>query len=138
MGAWGYGSFDNDDALDWVNQLERSKDLSAIARALNNIADKSEGYLEAPDCTIALAVAEVVAALAGNPSPSLPEEVTHWLRVHKGADADTVSKAKQAVNVILLNSELKELWQESGEFEQWRAVVTDLLSRLVLGSKKAA
>lgn len=138
MGAWGYGSFDNDDALDWVNELERSEDLSAITRALDAVTDNSADYLEAPDCSVALAAAEVVAALAGNPSPSLPEEVTQWLCVHKDVDADTVSKAKRAVNIVLLNSELKELWEESDEFERWRAVVTDLLCRLILESKEAA
>lgn len=31
---------------------------------------------------------------------------------------------------ILAQSELKELWEETEEFEQWKATVTDLLERL--------
>jgi len=137
MGTWGLGSFDNDDALDWLIELERSEGLSAITRALNTTTDGPMDYLETPDCCIALAAAEIVAALAGYPGPALPEEATQWLRVHQSLDADIVNKARRAVNTILHSSELDELWRESDEFEQWKAVVINLLDRLVLKSNAA-
>ena len=68
MGAWGIGTFENDDAGDWVDRLEESEGLTLLTETLAPAADPS-GYLEAPTCTEALAAAEVVAALAGRPAP---------------------------------------------------------------------
>ncbi len=130
MGVWGPGTFENDDALDWVNELERSEDLSVIVATFNLVVDSSANYVEAFDSSTALAAAEVVAALAGSPRSSLPDQVIQWLHVHQSVDMDIVSKARQAINTILHNSELKELWEEVGQFEEWEAEVTDLLCRL--------
>jgi hypothetical protein len=136
MGTWGSGSFENDDALDWVAELEETEDLSAIIRALDAILDSSDGYLEAPDCAAALAAAEIVAALEGNPSPSLPDEIIQWVYAHNHLTigTDTVSKTQAAVKLVLLGSELQELWEEADAFEEWRDTVTELLDRLVLKS----
>lgn len=130
MGAWGVGSFDNDDALDWVISLEKSEDLSVVIKALDAVTEVSEDYLDASDCCAALAAAEVVAALAGDPSPSLPKEVISWLSAHHGAEAAVQKKAKHAVRAILADSELRELWEEVDEFDQWYATSRDLLQRL--------
>jgi hypothetical protein len=66
MGAWDIGPFDNDDAADWLYVLEESSDVSTIAAALGVITDIGDGYLEAPDCSNALAAVEIVAALRGH------------------------------------------------------------------------
>lgn len=78
MGAWGVGTFENDDASDWVYQLEEAGDLDLVEVTLQAAADP-EAYLEAPTCCMALAAAEVVAALAGQPAPDLPEEIRTWV-----------------------------------------------------------
>jgi hypothetical protein len=130
MGAWGVGSFDNDDALDWVISLEKSEDLSVVIKALDAVTDVTDDYLDASDCCAALAAAEVVAALAGDPSPSLPKEVTTWLSAHHSVEAAVQNKAKHAVRAILTDSELRELWEEVDEFDQWYATSNDLLQRL--------
>lgn len=130
MGAWGVGSFDNDDALDWVISLEKSEDLSVVIKALDAVTDVAGDYLDASDCCAALAAAEVVAGLAGNSSPSLPKEVLSWLSAHRGVEADVQKKAKHAVRAILADSELRELWEEADEFDQWYATSSDLLQRL--------
>ena len=38
MSAWGPGVFDNDEAVDWVNDLLAADDLSPITSALSDIA----------------------------------------------------------------------------------------------------
>jgi len=63
MGAWGIGSFDNDDAVDWAYELGESQGTELLVATLEAIGP--EDHLEAPDCSIALAAAEVVAALSG-------------------------------------------------------------------------
>ena len=47
MGAWGVGTFENDDASDWVYQLEEAGDLDLVEVTLQAAADP-EAYLEAP------------------------------------------------------------------------------------------
>ena len=131
MGAWGHSSFENDDALDWVGDLEESTDTSAIIEALNAVTDDAEDYIEAPECSMAIAAAEVVAALNGNGAPSRPEEVTEWLKEKPKPEASLIAKARQAIDIVLADSELKELWEENTEdFPKWTAALEELISRL--------
>ena len=129
MGTWGIGSFDNDDAADWVYELEESGGADAISQALRAIGP--DGYLEAPDCSIALAAAEVLAALQGQPSESLPPEVITWVNDNPvEVDDDLLGLALMAIHRIETESELKDLWEESGELDEWAATLNDLKERL--------
>ncbi len=131
MGAWGHHSFENDDALDWLDELVESSDFTAIQDALNQITDPKPEYLEAPDCSIALAAAETVAALRGQPAPSLPEELTDWLQGKPQPDPNLIQKAHRAVQNVLTDSELKELWDEAPDSpNQWIQSLTNLQARL--------
>lgn len=73
-GAWGPGAFENDDALDWTWELESSRGSSVLVSAFERVVS-SAGYIEAPDCSAAIAAAEVVAALRAKPHAQLPENV---------------------------------------------------------------
>jgi hypothetical protein len=131
MGAWGHKSFENDDALDWVADLEKSTETNVIIEALNTVTDDAKDYLEAPECSIAIAAAEVVAALVGHGAASLPERVNEWLRGKPKPDPSLIAKARRAIVAVLADSELKELWEENIEdFQRWTAVLDDLNSRL--------
>ena len=130
MGAWSHEPFGNDDAGDWVSELSESKDLSAIQSALDAVTDDAEDYLEAPECSAALAAAEVVAALLGKPTASLDEEAAAWVVGKPQPAPELVTKAKRAVTSVLKSSELQELWAESTDYAQWQAVTNDLLGRL--------
>ena len=79
MGAWDIGPFDNDDAADWLFALEVSSDTATIAAALGVITDIGNEYLEAPDCSNALAAVEIVAALRGHPIANLPDNAKAWV-----------------------------------------------------------
>jgi hypothetical protein len=137
MGAWGAGHFENDDAMDWTYELERSSSTAILDSAFNPLlpkkrffgGQKEPRYIEAPDATIALAAAEVVAALAGR-SGRLPDNVRTWVSGRNGATQDLKAKAREAVGRILDDSELKQLWEESDDFDQWQRNVEDTLSRL--------
>ena len=39
MGAWGVGTFENDDASDWVYQLEGAEDLELVRATLQAAAE---------------------------------------------------------------------------------------------------
>jgi hypothetical protein len=130
MGAWGVGTFENDDAGDWVYQLEEANDLDFVRDTLQAAADP-DGYLEAPTCSMALAAAEVVAALAGRPAPDLPEEVRTWVEAHRlTVLPDLRALSVQAVDQVAAGSELQELWAESEESAAWIGRLQELRSRL--------
>jgi hypothetical protein len=71
MGAWGYLPFENDDALDWLDELEGGG-ADVVRGAL---AKAASGYVEVPEGSIAIAAADITAACQGNPSGDLPENV---------------------------------------------------------------
>ena len=132
MGAWGAGTFENDDAMDWVYELEE-EGLKAVAAALKAVAAaKPKDSIEAPDASNALAAAEVVAALIGRPAKELPEEITAFVKSAKAKpDAGLLDSARKAVARVQTSSELKELWDYGENPKEWAAAVTDLASRLV-------
>ena len=130
-GAWGYDSFDNDDAGDWVsNSLVPTRDTAVLEKAVTKIVNKwfSPG---APDCSEAIAACEVIAALGGKPAPDLPEEVQQWVvRVKQVPSADLRKSGMDALERIIKKSELRDLWGETPDFEKWKATVEDLKHRL--------
>ncbi len=132
-GASDIGPFDNDDALDWIWELSESDDLSVVKNALRGAADAS-GYLEAPTGSVALAAAEVVAALKGKPRAQLPAEVMEWIDGHEfEADESLVQAALQAIEQVknIESSELAQLWSDSDElFGQWHKDLENLVERL--------
>lgn len=129
MGAWSHGSFGNDDALDWLGELENADGVEPIAEAFEAVLE-AEDYLEAPEASMGLAAAEVVAALRGRPADKLPEEVTAWVAGKKPPKPALVKKAQRVVKRILKDSELKELWAESEDSGKWQQEVESLLRRL--------
>jgi uncharacterized protein DUF4259 len=130
VGAWGAGSFDNDDAMDWVSGLAEGSGDNALREALAPFASTDDSYLEAPTCSIAIAAAEAVAAARGHPSASAPEEVAGWAEKKPVVATDLVTLARAAVDRIARKSELKELWDESDSADDWRTGMSDLRRRL--------
>ena len=78
MDTWGVGTFDNDDAADWLAELQATDD-EADLQATFEAADDSEGYLEAPEGARILCACELIAALTGVPS-ACPRSVSGFRR----------------------------------------------------------
>jgi len=131
MGAWGAGVFENDDAGDWVWELEDDNDMSVLHEALAAAVDTPlDEAVEVADASNALAAAEIVAAARGQHGVELPSEAREWIGRNAGlVDARTVALATAAVERVSINSELKELWEEA-ESDEWSLVVSGLLDRL--------
>ncbi len=128
MGAWGTGAFDNDDALDWVGELEDGG-ITAIESALDDAVRSSD--LSAPTDVEAIAAAEVVAAAIGRPLPGLSEEIaTLVTHLAPGVTPEHTARARTAVERVLNASELSELWAETDDADEWRGLVEDLIARL--------
>ena len=128
MGAWGTAAFDNDDASDWVYDLEK-RGVAAIEAALDDVEGSTD--LEMPIDANAIAAGEVVAAAMGRPVDGLRQDVLH-LATAVAADLtpEHASRAGAAAQRVLARSELAELWDESDEGAQWRRSVDDLVRRL--------
>jgi hypothetical protein len=139
MGAWSEDNFGNDDALDWVCDLEKSKGLEALLAPIHRILNETD-YLEAPDCCEALAASEVIAAAVSNDASNIPEQAQRWLNRKQGLfgkkpqiDLAHAQLASKAVDKIVSGSELQELWDEDETNEEWHLVQKVLITRL--GSK---
>ena len=134
MGTWSRESFGNDDACDWAAQLDEYDDLSLVEATLDTVLEAGDDELEAPEASEAIAAAEVVARLQGNPGTAddLPEEVEAWVeRIQLLPSADLAAKARRALDRVLAGpSELMELWDESGESAAWQASVRELKGRI--------
>lgn len=132
MGAWGIGIFDNDDAADWISELESANDSDILSEAIGSAMDAGD-YLEAPEGSRLLCACEVIAALGGQPSTNLPDEVRQWVGNHKTLDASKlISIALQAIDHVLgENSELNQLWKEDENgYSVWRETVLSVKSRI--------
>jgi hypothetical protein len=134
MSAWGSGSFENDDAADWIAMFCEDPGKESIVDAFMGVVGmKEEEYLEAPECSIAIAAAEVVAALKQGESSMLPEDARECvgdLRI--AADEELISQGVAALDRILENSELKELWEDSSDLADWQAAIENLRGRLLV------
>ena len=133
MGACGSGPFENDDAMDWLGlELSEREDEEVLEWAFDAVIETPTDFLiETPEASTAIAAAEIVAATRGAPSDELHEVAAEWV-VDNGSlvSETTVHKARAAVERVLASSELRELWDESGEGGEWRAKTEDLLRRL--------
>ena len=137
MGTWGYGAFEQDDALDWLLELVEVPKRSAVAmvrRALKKMArPKPDVYYELQDCCPAVAAAELVAAAFGFPGTDLHPDAVEWLEGKPlGAEAELVELALQAVATVRTRGESYDLWVDAGEepLRQWQTRMDDLSERL--------
>lgn len=129
-GAWGPGTFDNDDALDWMQLCTESKGSAVVAATLDTAMQS--GVLEAPEGAAAVAAAEVVAAAQGKPGSALPKELSNWLsRQPKQEIAKLAPLAKKALAKVLdpNMSELAQLSSVSPD-KQWVTAIAELDARL--------
>jgi hypothetical protein len=128
MGAWGAGLFENDGALDWVGELMDSEAGWALVRETLAGANEAEGASEGD---AVLAAAECVAVARGKPSSKPNQDILQWCKNHPLKNAGPLAAlAVKAVRWVRTSSELKELWEESGD-TGWDAVVADLEKRLL-------
>ena len=134
MGAWSYESFGNDDACDWIAQLEEHNDLGFVESTFDALLAVGDDYLEAPEACEAIAAAEVVARLQGRSGgqDASSGSVDAWVeRVKLQPSAILIDKARRALDRILAApSELLELWEDAEPLGAWQAEVNKLKARV--------
>lgn len=137
MGAWGTGSFENDDALDWTYDVQSPADVSKPFERLKRESDVhpqgGDMYIEADFACELIAAAECVAMMMGRVVPDFPPELRSVLANAPEPDALLFHQARNATLSVMRNSELAELWEEASESEDtnpWLAELTALIERL--------
>ena len=132
MGAWGIGNLENDTALDWIYELEDSEDISLIQETIERVFDDEE--IDSFVAEEALTAIEVLAALKGNMKRGNDsnEEIALWVKDHPiNLPSALLAKARNALEFIASkNCELRDLWEETEDFEAWKKELDDLKSRL--------
>jgi hypothetical protein len=142
MSIWGPHTFENDDAADWIAELEEDPALSALQEALSEVSDPAHiGYLDVTDCCEAVAAAEVLTEILGVPGaePQLdPEEAaTLKTELEREKPREQTRLLQQALSAIAIvvhdyeNSELRQLWQQNAAgMPEWLGAMEDLQRRL--------
>ncbi|MDT3443436.1 MULTISPECIES: DUF4259 domain-containing protein [unclassified Pseudofrankia] len=131
MGAWGPGHFDNDGALDFVDDLldaPAANRVDLVRRLLVRAVD-TEGYLEIDAGSHVVVAAALIAAQCPGGEPVSD---SRWpLEPLPAFPDDLRSLAVEALDRVLADgSGLAELWSETASAEDWRREV--LLLRRVL------
>jgi hypothetical protein len=129
MSAWTSGLFDNDDALDFIDDLAEAPEWRTVVQALDYVT-KQAGYLEAPEGQIAVAAAAIVAAAVGDVT-ILPDNHRELKAALRAPPEGAVALARSALaRVVAPASELDELWQEGDEHDAWLTQIAALQTTL--------
>lgn len=140
MGAWGIHTFENDGALDWLGGFLDAPSEKRITDTFSPVDGRLPGWIgrlfgrkpQHPPIDLdgedVLAAAEVVATILGRPSGSNPNELDNPPDLALGPE--TVAHAKFAIDSILRSSHLRDCWEETDDYESWKATVENLRQRL--------
>ena len=130
MGTWGLGTFDDDIACDWLEDLHESDPLAFFVQCLD-LTDSND--LEYLACIGVVCTAEIIHALLRSPREGLPQAACRWAEQHK--DLNVLPLLPDAIagvgRVMQPDSELHELWEDNEEmYDRWRDQTRDLLRQL--------
>lgn len=113
----------------WLEEWRGLGNIGFVEGTLDEVLSSSH-----PDvrlCQEALAAAEVVAAANGKPSEGLEAD---FVKKTERFDEDDVeelrSKASSAIDMIMVDSDLRERWANRPDVEEWVAALRDLKTRL--------
>lgn len=137
MGAWGYGIFEDDAALDFTADVEESGNPERMLRQAFDTAIGAD-YLESDEgSAVLVAAAYVDRQLNGTKFSSADQEeplsVDTFPDRNPKQDFSNLSEiAVQALGKVLEDdSELNELWAENeDDYPAWREGVDQLIHRL--------
>jgi hypothetical protein len=144
LGAWGVGNFENDSALDWIQDFLDSPDKIKTLKNIIELANNRQGLfakvfnrdseLEEPDASAVLVSCEIISVFLGKPSFDLQDDLKDWaINNQLKIDSTLVNNALRAISLVKNNSELKVLWEETNDFELWLKEVDNLETRLEKG-----
>jgi hypothetical protein len=133
MSTLGNSNFDDEAAYDFLADFRAAPGEVALLEALAPAADAAEDeeYLEAEVAGPALAAAEIVAALTGQPFAGFPADLLAQLKKVDVSDLEELQDlAVQAVTAAAQDSEIRAQAAASSTLNDWLNAQQDLLERL--------
>ena len=132
MNIWDIDNFSNSAAEEWLYDFGEN-DFRLIDRTLAGVASLLPvDELDIVEAAEALVAAEAVAAALGAKAEDIPEELAEWLEENPVMQVkeEYVEMAQKAVARILEKSDLRNYWEQSGQFAVWQDILQNLQSRL--------
>ncbi len=129
MGTWSNGPFDNDDAAELMIELENAPSWDTLRSAFDDVL-AAEDYLEAPEGARAVAAAALITVATGKGDVSAQD--IHMILDDMGAvPEDLPELARQALKRVTTgDSEIRELYLDSGGYVEWLETVTAIETML--------
>lgn len=113
----------------WLDEWRGLGNIGFVEGTLDEVLSSS--HPDARLCQEALAAAEVVAAANGKPSEGLEAD---FVKKTERFDEDDVeelkSKASSAIDMIMVDSDLRDRWASRPDVEEWVTALRDLKVRL--------
>lgn len=141
MSLWGALPWENDDAADWLADLEDEPSLVAINEAIDDVLGAAHaGYVEVTEGTAGAAAAEVLAQSLEPPaehqivsSDALEQLRAMLLRLAPGARVSAIDRALNGLKAIVdvQRSEVAQLiGADKTLSDQWDSIMGQLIQRL--------
>jgi len=132
MGAWGAGPFQNDHALDFLAELSELPPAGMGSRITSALALPSDGYVELHEACAAIAAAELIAA-ARSAAIEGPDEKPVVVVQSDEETGDAQVRDLALAALVRVNgewSEWRDMWVESGSWEEADQMITGLRAKL--------
>lgn len=138
MGAWGIGIFENDAALDFVCELNEADDLKRLFKDLFDRVIEEEYFIQDEGCNVLVAAALINSIKNKDKYLDLFESESELMKkVEAYKFTDLVDECLEALKAVLSEkSELKELWEDTDYFDEWKAAVLELYEDIENSYKK--
>jgi hypothetical protein len=129
MGAWSSGPFDNDDAVDLMIELEDTPSWDAVRTVFADVLANAD-YVEAPQGARAYAAAALLTIATGKSDVSA-QDYHMTLDAMGPPPAELTDLARAALKRISTgDSEIRELYLDSGSYADWTRIVAAIENAL--------
>jgi len=117
MGAWGITNFENDTAIDWLNNLPLLVKNEVIDNYLDTILEEKE-FIDDEKSFISLAIAEFALHYMGLSKIEILKE--NLFKVNFTiTQLDKIVKVIHKILYFEEHSELRELWLDTEDYDIW-------------------
>ena len=134
MATWDVGALDNDEAQDFLAEWQESEDYALVDELLSDVLDMGESYLEADLGARTIASGAVLSAVVNEAIEELfdgDEDSVDWAFGLPQPKVALLNKLVRSLKRILKEeSELREQWEETDDFDGWRATVREIIADL--------
>lgn len=135
MSSWGHRTFDDDIALDWLEDLHESEPIAFFRHCLDLTDQQDLCFLA---CVGVVCTAEVIHAIIATPRLGMPVSAKEWCCNQESIQQSATELVPQAITaldrVLQDSSEMWVRWSDLGEthFGTWHSEVDALRTLLCL------